>query len=165
MSDTVKYPVFTPGNCTGACTGNGDYTLVVAGFDNCPSPPSVAKTVVFNNQAPISLPAPANFVAATPTQSSVKLSWADVSGETGFEIWRRKLTGSATYSAWSMPTITGANVTTFTDVTLEPSSTYHYKIRVMAPFTVLLPCIPSLFTSTAPSSSSRLPSLETVLNW
>jgi Prolyl oligopeptidase family/PA14 domain/Fibronectin type III domain len=132
LADTVKYPVFTPGDCSAACTGNGDYTLIVAGFDNCPSPPSSAKTVVFNNQAPTSLAAPANFQAATPTQSSVKLTWTDVAGETGFEIWRRKVTGSGTYTAWSMPTITAANATTFTDVSLEPSSTYHFKIRAVA---------------------------------
>lgn len=133
MSDTVSHPIFKPGDCsTGACSGNGDYTLVVAGYDNCPSPPSVAKTVVFNNQAPTSLAAPAAFQSSNPGSTSARLSWQDVSGETGFEIWRRKVLGATTYSAWTMAKLASANSTTFTDVALEPGATYHYKIRAVA---------------------------------
>jgi hypothetical protein len=131
QDDTVKHPIIKPGDCSsGVCTGNGKYTLVVAGYDNCPSPPSASRSVYFNNQAPINLSAPTSFKGAVLSSTSVKVTWTDASsGELGFEIWRRKVTGSSSYTPWTMPVLTGANASSFTDTGLEPSSTYHYKIR------------------------------------
>jgi len=133
ISDTVRQPIFKAGDCsTGVCAGNGVYTVVVAGFDNCPSPESNSKTVFFNNQAPTNLTAPGNFQGAVLSSTSARLTWTDASsGEVGFEIWRRKVTGSGTYSTWSMPKLTGANAVSVTDSSLEPSSTYQYKIRAV----------------------------------
>ena len=130
LADTVKRPVINAGTCTSGCTNNGTYTLVVSNYDNCPSPASSGKGVYFSDQAPINITAPTNFTGSAASSSSIKLNWSDVSsGEVGFEIWRRKVTGSGTYSTWSMPVITSANATTVTDTGLEPNSTYQYKIR------------------------------------
>ena len=100
LADTVKSPVITSGSCsTGPCANNGTYTLVVANYDNCPTPASPGRGVYFNDQAPVNITTPTNFTGSAASSSSIKLNWSDVSsGEIGFEIWRRKVTGSGTYS-------------------------------------------------------------------
>lgn len=121
-----------PGNCTSTCTSTGVYTLITAGFDNCPSPRSEPKTLYFNNQAPINITAPGNFKAQALSSTGVSLTWTQSSSnEQGFEIWRRKVSGSTT-SPWEMPVLTGANATSYTDKGLEPNATYHYKIRAVS---------------------------------
>lgn len=108
-------------------TGNGRYTVVVAGYDNCPSPASDAKTVFFNDSAPINLAAPANFTGSPQGGASVRLGWVHTAtGELGFEVWRKKASGT---SPWTMAVLTTANATSYLDTGLEPSTTYHYKIR------------------------------------
>jgi hypothetical protein len=132
MSDTVSLPTFKQGDCTANCTGNGAYTLSTAGYDNCPSPPSKAKYIFFNNQAPLNITAPGSFAGSVQSGNIVKLTWTDKSSnESGFEVWRRKVLTSSTYSKWEMRTLTPANANTFSDTGLEPSSRYHYKIRAV----------------------------------
>ena len=131
QDDTTRYVKLSSGDCSsGTCVGNGVYTLVVAGADNCPSPKSDGKYIFFNNQAPINIPAPTNFTGSALSDGRVTLSWADASStENGFEIWRRRQTGSTTYSAWQMAPLVPANQKSFIDKGLMPSSTYQYKIR------------------------------------
>jgi hypothetical protein len=131
--DTIRFATFKQGDCTGTCTGNGNYTLVTAGFDNCPSPPSDARHIFFNNQAPLNIAVPTALAGVVSSPSSIKLTWNDASAnENGFEIWSRKKTGTSTYTKWEMRTLTNANVETFTDVQREPSTTYQYKIRAVS---------------------------------
>jgi pimeloyl-ACP methyl ester carboxylesterase len=126
QDDTIKHAVITP------TMGKGVYTLVTANFDNCLSPVSEGKSVIFNNLAPITIPAPTNFSAKANNSVGVELSWSDQSSnETGFEIWRRRKTDDAV-SAWVMATITKADVKSFTDTRLLPSATYQYKIRAVS---------------------------------
>lgn len=133
LDDTTRNPIFKAGNCTGPCTGNGVYTLVTAGFNNCPSPPSAPIHIFFNNQAPINITAPATFTGNATSENTATVNWANSSSnETGFEIWRRKKTGTTTYTKWAMATLTNANVTSFNDSGLEPGSTYQYKIRAVS---------------------------------
>jgi predicted esterase len=132
--DTTRNPIFKQGTCTNvpACTGNGVYTLVTAGLDNCPSPASEPKHIYFNNQAPVNITAPASFTGNSSSPSGANLNWADAStNELGFEIWRRKIISAGTYSKWALATLTNSNVTSFADSGLEPSSTYQYKIRAV----------------------------------
>jgi predicted esterase len=136
QDDTTKNPIFKQGTCTDlpACTGNGVYTLVTSGLDNCPSPPSEPKYIYFNNQAPINITAPATFTGSATSPSSTQISWTDSSpNELGFEVWRRKRTGTTTftYSKWTLSVLTAPNVTSFTDRGLEPSTLYQYKIRAV----------------------------------
>jgi len=133
VPDSNQSQIFKAGDCSsGKCAGNGAYTLVVANFDNCPSPPSQAKYVFFNNQSPVNINAPGNFNGTQPNASSVKLTWTDTStNESGFEIWRRKSTSSTSYTKWEMRGLTAANVATFTDTGIDPSSTYAYKVRAV----------------------------------
>jgi hypothetical protein len=129
----TRNATFKAGTCSSTCTGNGAYTLVTAGADQCPSPKSMPKYVYFSNQAPVNITAATNFTGQVSSLTSVALSWTDAStNETGFEIWRRKVTGTSTYSKWEMRTLTGANIRSFTDPGAEPSTTYHYKIRAVS---------------------------------
>jgi predicted esterase len=133
VDDTVRYVKFSSGDCsTGPCKGNGVYTLKVAGADFCTSAPSDGKYVFFNNQAPLNITAPGNFQGTAQSDARVRLSWTDgSSNENGFEIWRRRQTGSTTYTAWQMAPIVEPNTTTMIDEGLIPSSTYQYKIRAV----------------------------------
>lgn len=134
LADTVSKPTFKSGTCsTSSCPGNGSYTLVTSSFDNCPSPPSMPKYVYFNNTAPVNITAPTPFTGTPQSGGAAKLNWSNSSSnETGFEIWRRKVTSATTFSKWEMRKLTAANATTFTDAGLAPSSTYHYKIRAVS---------------------------------
>jgi hypothetical protein len=134
QDDTTKNPIFKQGTCTNvpSCTGNGVYTLITSGLDNCPSPPSLGKQIFFNNQAPLAITAPTTFTGSAASPSSTVINWTDASSnEGGFEVWRRMKTGTTTYTKWAMAVLTGPNITTFTDTGLEPSSLYQYKIRAV----------------------------------
>jgi hypothetical protein len=133
MRDTVQHATIKSGTCSGACTGNGNYTLIVSDYDGCPSPASDAKVLYFSDQAPTNLTAPTNLSGSTISASSLRVQWSDVaSGEIGYEIWKRNVVSGTTYSAWTMSGLTSANATSFTDIGLAPSTTYHYKIRAVS---------------------------------
>jgi hypothetical protein len=131
QDDTTRYPRFAAGTCTGTCTGNGKYTLVTATVDGCRSVPSAAKSVYFSDQASINIAAPTSFTGQSSSLSTVKLSWNETStNEIGFEVWRRTVLGTSSYSKWEMRTLTAANIKTYTDVA-APGTTYHYKLRAV----------------------------------
>src|SRR5690606_481141 len=131
--DTVRNPVFNPGACAGGqCEGNGIYTLVTAGPDGCPGPPSDPVHIVFNDLAPIRISTPQHFTGYAIKDGGVMLSWKDASSnESGFEIWRRLVIDETMYGNWQLAVLTERNATTFTDRKLIPSRTYHYKIRAV----------------------------------
>ncbi|HET9487321.1 MAG TPA: PA14 domain-containing protein [Chryseosolibacter sp.] len=133
QDDTTQHVKFSAGDCSsGACSGNGVYTLIVAGPDNCPSPRSDGKYIWFNNQAPINIASPTDFAGSPLSDARVSLTWKDAStSENGFEVWRRRQTGSTTFTKWEMAPITNANATSMIDKGLYPSSTYQYKIRAV----------------------------------
>lgn len=131
--DTTRHVRFAAGACSGDCAGNGAYTLIVKDAAQCPSPPSAPKHVVFNNQAPVNITAPTHFTGEMKSSTSVELTWSESSNnEGGFEIWRRQVISGTTYSKWVMATITQANVKSFVDTGLTPSTVYHYKIRAVS---------------------------------
>lgn len=76
---------------------------------------------------PGTVPAAPSAVNANPVSfKKVTITWADNgNNETGFEIYRSN-TGTGTYSI--IGTV-GANVTTFDDNTVNPSTLYYYKVR------------------------------------
>lgn len=133
QDDTTRHVRFSAGDCSsGNCTGNGAYTLKVAGPDNCLSAASDPKYIFFNNQAPVNIAAPTNFKGDALSDGQVSLSWTDASSnENGFEIWRRIQTSATTFTKWTMAPITNANATGMIDKGLAPSSTYQYKIRAV----------------------------------
>ena len=79
---------------------------------------------VLTQAAPLS--APTELRATTVSYNGVDLAWEDNSdGETGFRVQRR-VDGS---SDWVEIGTAAANATTLSDSGLEPTSTYHYRVR------------------------------------
>jgi hypothetical protein len=74
--------------------------------------------------APLPPVAPSNLVASVASLSQINLSWADNSSfEEGFKIERWN------GSSYAQINMVGANVTTYADSGLTPSTTYHYRVR------------------------------------
>lgn len=133
LDDTTRYVKLSQGDCSGNCTGNGQYTLVTAGTNSCPTPASEPISIIFNNQAPVNITGATSFSGSGTGQTTATVSWTDASdNEGGFEIWRRKQTGTSTYTKWAMAVLTAPNVNTFNDSGLEPGSLYQYKIRAVS---------------------------------
>lgn len=77
----------------------------------------------------IDLKAPTAVSAVATSSTTAEISWQDNSNnESGFEIWRNKGDGTA----WEKYTVVSANVLSFTDKNLSPSSTYTYKVRAFS---------------------------------
>ena len=69
--------------------------------------------------------APSNLAATATSASSIKLTWVDNSNnESGFKIERSTDNVSFTQIA-----VASANATTYTDSTVNPNTTYYYRIR------------------------------------
>jgi hypothetical protein len=59
------------------------------------------------------------------TATSITLNWQDNSdNEVGFQIQRATSSGGP----WSVVGSTGANATSYTDMGLDPSTTYYYQV-------------------------------------
>jgi chitodextrinase len=126
MPDTLKILIVKPE------TGNGAYSLRVAGYDGCKSAESSVKYIIFNDEAPVTLSAPLALNASAVSPSEILVTWKDVSeNENGFEIWRRNETASGFDSSWVMVTIAQMNAESFIDKGLIPASEYIYKIRAV----------------------------------
>ncbi len=129
LSNTNPNPVITSGTDN---VNMGTYTLVTAGFDNCPSEPSDPKAVFFSNLAPVNISPPTNFAGTLSSPTSVLLRWNDVSGnERHYEIWRRKSTDPSN-NGWTMIALTDEDVIVYEDRNLEPATEYWYKIRAVS---------------------------------
>ena len=84
--------------------------------------------ILTQTKPPITLPPPTSLTATAVSGSRIDLTWKDNSdNETGFRLERR-LDGS---SDWIEVGATAANVTTFSDVGLEPSTTYRYRVQAL----------------------------------
>jgi hypothetical protein len=71
--------------------------------------------------------APANVTAQTLSETSVTVSWGDVTGENGFVV-ERSPDGS---TGWTQVGTTSADVTNFVNTGLNPGTTYWYRIRAV----------------------------------
>ena len=129
------------------CTGVGCATFVEVGQEG---PNVVTRTesgltsatlyryrvVAFNaggNAAPstpvekITLPmAPANLTVTNASATQINLSWADVAGESGYQVER--CTGSGCVNFIYIAPV-GPNVTTFVNTSLASGTTYRYRVR------------------------------------
>ena len=75
---------------------------------------------------PISIQAPSNLTATAVSSSQVRLNWREnIDNETGFRVQRRRDDSGE----WVVVGTTAANGTTFWDEGLEPTTTYHYRVR------------------------------------
>jgi hypothetical protein len=72
------------------------------------------------------LPAPSNLSASAISSAQIDLGWTDNSkNETGFKI-ERSLNGT---DGWEQIAQVGADVTVYSDLGLDPDTTYYYRIR------------------------------------
>ena len=72
-------------------------------------------------------PVPTGLTASDGTYTNkVSLSWNDVTGEGGYQVYRNTVNNSAT-AAWLG--LLGANVTSFDDTSATPGATYYYWVR------------------------------------
>ncbi|NMB77374.1 MAG: fibronectin type III domain-containing protein [Myxococcales bacterium] len=70
--------------------------------------------------------APSNLHSTAQTANTITLAWNDnANNETGFSIER--LNGTT----WTVLTTTGANVVTYVDSSLTPSTNYSYRVRAV----------------------------------
>jgi hypothetical protein len=126
--DTLKTATIVSG------LGSGYFSLKVAQFDGCESPPSPQRKIFFNGKSPVTIAMPGALKVESQTASTALVTWKDNAGdEQGYEIWRR-LIGSGSTSSWYMTAITPSNVQSFTDTNLRPSSKYEYKIRAVSDY-------------------------------
>lgn len=96
---------------------------VNTGGDSAFSPEATANT-------PVNPPgAPANLAARAVTSRRIDLTWEDPGmDETGIKIERR-----VAGDVFSQIALTGANVTAYSDTTVNPGSTYIYRVRAVNP--------------------------------
>lgn len=74
--------------------------------------------------------APATTTATPAAAATVSLSWAAVSGATGYVVFRRTSTGAYNYAS---PLTTTTSQTTFTDATAVDGTAYRYVVRATGP--------------------------------
>jgi FtsP/CotA-like multicopper oxidase with cupredoxin domain len=91
--------------------------------DSLPSNTATATTPALMLPPPINLVATASAPGAVPM--SVSLTWTDTPNETSFTIQRATDAG---FTAGLTAFTVGANVTTFTDKTVAPTTTYFYRV-------------------------------------
>ena len=91
--------------------GDSTYSNTISGStDDCPLEPPAA---------------PSNLVISQTTETSISLSWSDNSdNEDGFQIER-----SPDESTWEQIGTVAEDVTIYTDTTLIPGATYHYRVH------------------------------------
>jgi fibronectin type 3 domain-containing protein len=84
-------------------------------------------TVVDANGSP-KPDAPNTLTAVPVTQSSIKLTWKQGAGETGFEVYR----GATTSGPYQFDILLPANATSYTDTGLAKNTMYFYKVRAVS---------------------------------
>jgi hypothetical protein len=119
--------------------------------------PSVAKMIRIGGTAPAgttpSIPGNLNAIASSSTQ--INLIWTDTSNnESEFKI-ERSTNGGSTFSLAGR---VGANVQTFSDTGLTPSTTYHYRVRSTNAFGDSNPSGVDAATTRSSSQTLRAPS-------
>jgi Fibronectin type III domain len=102
-STTYHYRVraFTP-------TMDGDASSVVNATTHANRPPA----------------APGSLTATALSDTQVRLAWSNVTGETGFYVWR-----SRDGRTWTRIATTAADATTFTDTGLRAKTLYYYRVQ------------------------------------
>lgn len=112
-------------------------------------------TVVDANGSP-KPEAPNTLTAVPATQSSIKITWKQGTGETGFEVYRSTTTGGP----YQFVSLLAANITTFTDTGLIKNTMYHYTVRAVSETGASVPTneatAKTLIDNTPPTAPSGL---------
>lgn len=113
-----------PGTFNGTATINGDaMTFNLSGSD-CLGTHSNGQGTA--NKQVQSINAPTNLTSTAVSTAQINLSWTDNSNNEEHFMVERKTGSGGTYSQIAQ---VGANVTTYSDTGLTPSTTYYYRAR------------------------------------
>ncbi|WP_207632856.1 fibronectin type III domain-containing protein, partial [Foetidibacter luteolus] len=108
----------------------GDYKVKAIEQFGCSSDFSAPFTVIDAN-GPNKPEAPINLSATTLSKTAIKLDWSDNPqpqyNETGFEIYEAR----SSDGPYSLVSITGADVLTYTRTDLNANTRYYYKLRAV----------------------------------
>jgi fibronectin type 3 domain-containing protein len=104
---------------------------------------------------------PTGLAAAAQGANTIRLTWNDVAGDSGYAVDR-----STTGTTWTTIFSTAADATSFEDTGLNPASRYWYRIRAksdagnsastMAAYTFTKTAVPVISTSSTTASSATL---------
>ncbi len=103
------------------------YCYTIVAYDNAGNDSSASSQECATTPAGASTdPAPpSNLATMAVTTTSITLNWQDNSNnELGFQIQR----ATSSNGPWDVVGSTGANVTTYTDIGLDPATTYYYQV-------------------------------------
>lgn len=74
---------------------------------------------------------PSGFAAVGPSATQVNLSWTQVSGATGYDIYRSTSAGGTYTRLGSEPTVSSGSTVSYSDTGLTPGTTYFYKMTAI----------------------------------
>ena len=112
----------TSANPTYAYTKAGTFRVTLVVWDNLGRGARIEKNITIGT-APA---APSGLSATAVSSSQINLSWTDnANNETQFKIERKTGAGGT----WSQIATVGANVTSYPNTGLSPSTTYYYRVR------------------------------------
>lgn len=97
--------------------------------------------------------APAGLTATAASSSQVNLTWGDVAGETTYRVER----SSDGVGGWVQIATTAANVTSYSNVGLAPSTRYHYRVKAVNAGGESLPSNVASATTAADSTPPTAP--------
>ncbi|UYQ95238.1 fibronectin type III domain-containing protein [Chitinophaga horti] len=101
-----------------ATTGLSKRAIPAAAFEN----PNLKATTFAMPGAPV---APTSLVANGTSGKSIGLTWADVPGETGYNVYR-SVNDNSTFTLLAA---VDSNTTTYSDTAVFPRTTYYYKVN------------------------------------
>jgi len=82
-------------------------------------------TFITTPAPPTPPPAPATLIATAISATQIDVTWANVTGETGFEVQK----SSSSTTGFSTIATVGVNITTYSDTDASGHSTYYYRVR------------------------------------
>ncbi|MBI5049872.1 MAG: S8 family serine peptidase [Nitrospirae bacterium] len=97
---------------------------------------------------------PGSISATTVSSGEISISWTNVAGETGYNIYRKLC--SANCSSYTLITTTASDVTSYSDTGLSSGTCYNYRVRAFnaADTSSVSPEASATTESSAPASSS-----------
>jgi titin len=141
-------PDVTSFSNTGLAASTTYYYRVVATSPNGDSAPSAVA-----GATTVAPPAPTGTTATAVSSSRIDVAWQDVLGESGYLVER----SADGVSGWTQVGTTAADVTSFSNTGLAPSTTYYYRVVATSPNGDSAPSAVAGATTAADSTAPTAP--------